>query len=570
MLTKNFTILAVDDKPINLLILRNIIEEHLEANLLEANSGQQALMMVANHPIDLVILDVQMPEMDGFETAKVIRAEQKTAHIPIVFLTAAYTETEFQIRGYAMGAADYLTKPIDPAQLVNRIKMYLRFIEQERHHTQVLEQKVQERTAELQHARNELEKRVAERTAELAQANAFLSEANTALRVAKDIAEQANMAKNSFLANMSHELRTPLNAILSIAEVLLERLHGDLTEKQVTYIQTMHSSGRHLLSLINDILDLSKIEAGKLELVHDHVDIQAVCQSSLMFVKEVATKKCLKIHSDIQATQQTFVADQRRLKQILINLLNNAVKFTPKGGAVGLEVSKTSDESICFCVWDTGIGIPKDAISKLFLPFTQLDGQLNRQYSGTGLGLALVKRLVELHGGHITVQSEMGQGSRFEVFLPDENISILDTTESEAIIDQTFEKAANLQSPLILLVEDNLINQKLYADYLVHKGYVVMTASTGKEALQCIYKKMPDLILMDIQMPDMDGFEATRRIRAEPQCQHIPIIALTALAMSGDRERCLAAGVNAYISKPSSLTKILQAIERQLHYLTET
>ncbi len=423
-----------------------------------------------------------------------------------------------------------------------------------------LSQEVFDRTEDLRRAKEEAESATKAKTESLKQLSA------TNLELAR-----ASQMKDEFLAAMSHELRTPLNAILGMSEALTEKIYGDLTNKQEKYINTIYSSGKHLLSLINDILDLSKIEAGKLELNSEIVDVNMLCQASLWFINEAAKKKNLHVQPDIQAIRSELKIDQRRIKQVLINLLNNAVKFTDENGSIGLEVSEEHEvQSIRFSIWDTGIGIPQALMPKLFKPFTQLDGQLNRQHSGTGLGLALVKRLVELHGGSIAVQSEVDQGSRFDVYLPYEKIiderqhlnKIQITSEAPMMVMPT--PVVNHSHERILLVEDNSMNLELYADYLNSKGYQVDTARTGEEALLRVEEHPPHLILMDIQMPGMDGMEATRKIRAQQKYQGMPIIALTALTMPGDRERCLAAGMNDYLSKPVRLPNLLHAIEQQL------
>ena len=257
----------------------------------------------------------------------------------------------------------------------------------------------------LREERATLAQRVAERTAELSRANAEL--------------ERASRLKDEFLANMSHELRTPLNAILGMSEALQEQVYGPLNDKQSRSLRTVEQSGRHLLSLINDILDVSKIEAGKVELEIGSVSVEAVSQASLGLIKQAAHEKRITVNADFDNAPMTIQADERRLKQILVNLLTNAVKFTPEGGAMGLEVSGDAGEGMVhFSVWDTGIGISQEDMAKLFKPFVQLDSSLSRQHSGTGLGLALVSRLTESHGGRVSLESKEGQGTRFTVSLP--------------------------------------------------------------------------------------------------------------------------------------------------------
>ena len=407
----------------------------------------------------------------------------------------------------------------------------------------------------LEEERTSLAKRVEDRTAELNIANAEL--------------RQAARAKDEFLASMSHELRTPLNAILGLSEALQEQVFGPLNEKQLRYLHTIEESGQHLLALINDILDLAKVEAGKIELQLGPVIVESVCQSSLQFIKEAALKKQITVSSTLDHRVVTLQGDERRLKQILVNLLSNAVKFTPEGGSVGLDVAGDVDrQRVHFVVWDTGIGITQEDIGRLFKPFVQLDSSLSRQYPGTGLGLSLVKRLAELHGGSVSVESDgvPGQGSRFTISLPWKEAS---GKRQEAESEMPEVPLAARHAPrafCILLAEDDEVTLTAMSDYLSSKGYRVIVARNGHEVIQRAREDTPDAIVMDIQMPEMDGLEAIRGIRADPApgVATIPIIALTAMAMSGDRERCLEAGANEYLSKPASLKELVDAIAVQL------
>jgi PAS domain S-box-containing protein len=435
----------------------------------------------------------------------------------------------------------------------------------------VLFQRLQNELVERRNAEDEvrklntqLEQRVLSRTADLSRANAEL--------------ERAARAKDEFLANMSHELRTPLNAILTFSESLEEGIYGPLTDRQHKPMQMVAESGQHLLNLINDVLDLSKIDAGKLVLQLETVEMEPICQASLRLIKEQAMKKRLGVFLNIDPQVKLINADARYLKQMLVNLLSNAVKFTPEGGKIGLDVTGYTDRSqVEFTVWDTGIGIAAEQMKKLFHPFVQVDAGLTRQYGGTGLGLALVYRMAELHGGSVSLQSELGQGSRFTIALSwsdqqnmksDEPLpkALSPSLENVATQPATVpEKQMDGQpSPLILLVEDNLTNQETFYDYLNHIGFRVIVASNGLEAIDRAHEYTPDLVLMDIQMPGMDGLEATRRLRMDPGLHAVPIIALTALAMAGDRERCLDAGANDYLSKPVGLKQLAQVIERHL------
>ena len=412
----------------------------------------------------------------------------------------------------------------------------------------------------LQRSKTELEHRVAERTAELNQTNAEL--------------ERANRAKDEFLANMSHELRTPLNSIIGLSESLLEQRRGSLNDNQEKSLRTIESSGHHLLDLITDILDLAKIEAGKFEYRPQLMQVEDLCRSSLAFINNQAVKKSVMVTYQNEISISSISADPRRLKQILINLLTNAVKFTPENGQVTLQV-KTNPEKdhIAFSVIDTGIGIAPEDLHRLFQPFVQLDSSLQRQYQGTGLGLSLVQKLTDLHGGSVEVESQRAKGSRFTIYLPLglETTAPGERTERDSELSGHKQKAKDTATSkeadtrgTILIAEDNAANILTIADYLESHGYEIVLAHDGAAAIEKAYATSPKVILMDIQMPVMDGLEAMRRLRSDPRFASTPIVALTALAMPGDRERCLEAGATEYMSKPVGLKMLVKTIDELL------
>lgn len=399
----------------------------------------------------------------------------------------------------------------------------------------------------------ELEKRIEERTADLRQVNFEL--------------ERALRVKDEFLANMSHELRTPLNAVIGLSDSLMEQTAGTLNDKQQKYVSIVRESGQHLLELINDILDLAKIESGRVTLDRDKVDIAQVCQSSLRMIRQLALKKNLEILFEMDADLGMIWADERKLKQMLVNLLSNAVKFTPENGRIGLQVRGDREgNSINFTVWDTGIGIHENDLPRLFQPFVQLDSNLARRSGGTGLGLALVAKMAGLHGGSVGVESQPDQGSRFTVKLPWETAF---TTETLAALasddDETTKPDPRNKDHTILLIEDTEEVVLLVKDYLEYIGFNVTIARNGVEGIALAEKIEPSLILMDVQMPVMDGLEATRRMRKIAALRDTPIIALTALAMKGDRELCLEAGMNDYIGKPVNLKTLARIVNNRLH-----
>ena len=392
------------------------------------------------------------------------------------------------------------------------------------------------------------------RTAELLLANSELS------RVMR--------SKDDFLSAMSHELRTPLNAVLGLSESLAEGVYGDMNAKQVQSINTIAESGHHLLSLINDLLDLAKIGAGKMELELNNANVEDVCQASLRFILEQAQKKNLKITLAMDNKSVMLVVDERRLKQILVNLLSNAVKFTPDGGSVTLETKcDLESESLMFSVRDTGIGIATEDLKRLFSPFTQLDSKLSRLYAGTGLGLTLVLKLVELHGGSVAVESEIGKGSCFTVRIPCKGLENAIRGGNKDAVTISESSPANILSsntPLILVADDNEINLMTVSDYLHANQLRVIQARDGLEAVKMVRQHAPSLVLMDIQMPLMDGLDAIAHLRADDQYAKIPIIALTSRAMVGDRERCIAVGANDYLSKPVNMKQLVKTIHAHL------
>jgi len=390
-------------------------------------------------------------------------------------------------------------------------------------------------------------------------------QAEETLSLANAEMERGLRMKNEFLANMSHELRTPLNAILGISESLEEQISGTLNEKQLGYIRTVIESGRHLLDLINDILDLSKIEAGKLDLNIQNISVEKLCTASLRMVKELAQKKSLNVSFKMDQNAQQILGDERRLKQSLVNLLGNAVKFTPSGKRIGLEVKGNAQANeITFTIWDEGIGIKQENIQRLFKPFVQLNAGLAREYAGTGLGLALVAQMVLLHGGHIDLKSELNTGSRFTITLPwMPKEQVIQMPVKHQVLEGNRTPKIK-RAGKILIVDDTEVVAQLMSEYLRHKGYETLIAANGREGVMLASQEHPQVILMDVMMPIMNGLDATKKIRADASLRDIPIIGLTALAMSSDREQCLAAGMNDHISKPVEMQELVKIIERYL------
>ena len=417
-----------------------------------------------------------------------------------------------------------------------------------------------------------------------------LEQKNQQLEAALATAREATQLRSRFLANMSHEIRTPMNGVLGMTDFLLAT---KLTPEQQEFAESIKRSADALLALINDILDLSKIEAGKLRL--DRVPFQlgtVLGEIASLFALEARTKG-LEFVSTVPADlPRVVVGDPGRLRQVLRNLLGNALKFTDRG-EIGIRAELLSDSTnviqIRFTVHDTGIGIPPDQQGRLFESFTQGDGSSTRRHGGTGVGLAISKQLVELLGGEIGVASEQGDGSRFwftasfgkaapsEAPAPKPAIKVpaprLTSRPAAVPAAPVAPKRAPMENPVavegplrVLLAEDNEINQRITLRLLEKLGVAADAVVNGREAVQALEKRKYDLVLMDCQMPDMDGFEATAIVRSrEGDANHTPICALTANAMEGDRERCLAAGMDDYISKPVGLEKLQKAVDRWLH-----
>ncbi len=518
---KKDKILVVDDMAINLELIKSVLNLEGNFSLVMVSDGKSAIRKAKTNYFDLILLDIMMPGMDGYEVCNILKSYPTTKDIPVIFLTALNRPKDIQ-KAFRYGAVDYILKPFSREELISRVNLHI----------------------SLKRTREELIK-------------------------AKRSAEAAAEAKAIFLANMSHELRTPMNGIIGMVDILKRT---KLTDAQYEYLNIIESSGENLLSIINDILDLSKIEAGHMELETIPFSLHDEVRRVANIMQVIANKKKLSVKLHIGKEVPPYVkGDPVRMKQIIINLVNNAIKFTEKGN-ITISVEKKSAEDgkaqILFKIMDTGIGISPEGQKKLFQSFSQVDKSTTRKYGGTGLGLMISKNLTQMMGGEIGVESVEGIGSTFwftiSMELSDEKSC---EKQHRADDDTVHEDKIHVQPKLnILLVEDNKINQKVAMLNLNNLGYQVDIANNGKEAVEKFQNGGYDLIFMDVQMPEMDGVEACKKIRElennSDSTKKIPIIAMTANTSEDERKKYMEAGMDDYISKPFKQKELIEIFKK--------
>jgi len=620
-------ILIVDDREENIIALEALLQRN-DIRIFSTISPNDALKIAWDNHIAIALIDVQMPEMDGFELVEVLKANPKTKDILVIFVTAISKEAKYAIKGFGAGAVDYLYKPLDPYITAAKVDAFIQLargqaeireksIELQNYalvvknsadmicsvdaHTlrirtinpaveKLMDYKISEVTGKsiidlaveddkssfrkklgeiikdnLQFAIFEcrfetFDKRVIWAECRMAYRNKtiFLNISDVSpqksfqeqLIKSKDAAEYAKKVKETFLANMSHELRTPVNGIIGLTSLLRKT---PMNDQQNNMLNLLETSSQSLLGVINDVLDISKIEAGKFNIVRAPNNVTRIVKSVFDLLKFKADEKNIEFVLDIADDVPQYIdVDSLRLNQILMNLLNNAIKFTERG-YVRLKVTvqeKHKDRvKLKFSSEDTGIGIPADRLSKIFDSFEQADDSIVSKYGGTGLGLAIVNRLIELKGGELSVSSQVGKGSIFSFT----NWFFLAAKPKEpAIVKSIKEELTLFDNISALVAEDNMINQFMLAKILKDWNVKVDMVDNGRKALDKLKENYYDIILMDTHMPEMNGYETAKTIRVnfeEPK-RSIPIISLSAASYDHEQQQAIASGMNEVLAKP--------------------
>ena len=527
---KSINLLILDDKEENIISLSALLSEVEHIRIISSTDPNEALKICWKNDISIALVDVQMPEINGFEFVSLLKSNPKTNHIVAIMVTAISKEDKYLLKGLESGAVDYLYKPLNPEITIAKVSSFVQQI----------------------HIQEEIKKK-----------NIALEESQRQLILAKEEAEEARRSKESFLANMSHEIRTPINGIVGIIHILRNTA---LNAEQHEWINRLDSASDSLLLIINDILDISKIDSGMMKIEHEDFSIRQTLLDINDLFKIKAWDKKLDFHVDIDPQLPEYIRSSPiRIQQIINNFISNALKFTEKGAITLRAAAIEQNDKQCtirFTVSDTGIGIKPEAIEKIFVAFEQGDGGITKKYGGTGLGLAIVKRLASLLNGHIEANSTYGQGSSFSFEATFEKVNNFKPTS----LAQTAPLSAmnKLEDVYILVAEDNELNSFMLVHILKSWGCQVDVVKNGKIALEYVCQNNYDLVMMDTHMPIMSGFQAIKEIKALPDKQkaNTPIITISASVLQHEQAAAYKAGADSVIGKPFDPQDLYQKISK--------
>lgn len=530
-------ILAIDDTPVNLKTLIAALAEDYDLEV--ATSGTKGLALAQATLPDLILLDIMMPELDGYDVCRRLKEDEKTKNIPVIFISAL-AEAEAEVSGLELGAVDYLTKPINIPIATKRIQNHL---ERER-----LRKRIKRH-------RDELELQVRDRT--------------LSLSIAKEAAESADKLKATILTNLSHEFRTPMNGILGMLGMARRRTQDSKVQE---YLVMAEQAANRLLAMLTGLLDLALAESHQLTLEKTQFRIEDIVSGTINQAQAAVKGKPHLVLQRNPAKSRSIpdcvTGDPGRIKEILHELISNAIKFSEKGSievAATVEKDNAGNLWLSFEVSDEGIGIAPENHTKIFEPFHQIDGSQTRRYSGNGVGLALCRQLARHMGGHIAVKSTLGNGAIFTVSIPVETRLPNASPEKPAHVASALLQSRHLGAN-ILVAEDDRAIRILIKAVLEEVGLTVFMAEDGAEAIEMVKSAKFNLILMDLMMPKVSGLDAARTIRALPHYERTPILAVTARAFEHDREECLAVGINAHIPKPFAQELLLSSVLEWLDY----
>lgn len=522
-------ILVVNDDAASLLALTSLLDQWADESnytVHSARSGQEALRQVLLHDFAVILLDVNMPGMDGFETAEAIHQRARSADIPIIFVTAFLADEIDRLKAYQRGAADFLFTPVIPQILHAKVSVFVALAmknEQLKRQAEKLSQRTTELTATNRRLVREMEER-------------------------RD-AERKSHAKDEFLAMLGHELRNPLSAISSASSLI--GMTGANAETVTRAKQIIQRQSQHLSRIVDDLLDLSRAMSGKILLARKPTDLSNLVGGCLETLR--ATGRTAGYRFSVDLAPGWVDGDPTRLEQITTNLLDNALKYTPAGGSIDINVAQSGDD-VVLTVRDSGVGIPEELLPHVFDVFVQGAISIDRSQGGLGIGLSLVRRLVELHGGSVSAASSgTGHGSTFMIRLPRTEPVVASTAPQNALGD-------GLGKPAVLLIEDNEDGREMMATMLAAHGFPVATAADGLQGVAAALAGKPAAALVDIGLPGIDGYEVARRLRRDPATRHIRLIALTGYGLAEDNRRVMEAGFDQHLVKPVSMDQLLEAL----------